>query len=377
MGVLALAILVAVVSGCKKDQIETVNNEKSTAISHYEGDTNRDLVDTCLFSYDTIPPMISSNLPVFPCEVLFVVNKEYELVVEGRSEKTVYQNREILSYTQPDYVELRLIELFPDLAYIGVMEDSQNFYDSVSAVYDTYLNNILIVDERGSEVPYGDIEELPYISDENEMVVLEMTEAEKECFLQYIKIAGMDKFATLEDIYKVGGKDQIFKATNFNWVLFGCICALVVEYGSYVYNRALLCRDRATLKTEEYYHGNSGAGKKGDAYRHVSVSMLLRYYLSEFKSYLIMDIAWERFLGSSEPPCDTHMDIHNNYVGRHGKYYYFRVGPYWEEWMINTKDFINDNDNASLKNWDASTSWWKAFWQRICTSGSKYIYYKS
>ncbi len=375
MGALALAMVAVAIVGCKKEQVEMVNNEQSTAIFNFDVDANRDLVDTCLFSYDTIPPMISSDLPIFPCEVLFVVNKEYELVAEGRSEKTVYQNREILSYTQPDYVELRLIELFPDLAYVGVMEDSQNFYDSVSGVYDTYLNNIQ-VDERGTEVPCGDIEELPYISDENEIVVLEMTETEKECFLQYIKIAGMDKFATLEDIYKVGGKDQFIKATNFNWVLFGCICALVVEYGSYVYNRALLCRDRATLKTDEYFNGNSDAGEKGDAYRHVSVSMLLRYYLSEFKSYLIMDVAWEQFLSPNDYPCDTQMDIHNNYVGRHRKYYNFRVGSYWEDWMTNVKNYINNSDNASQKNWNASTSWWTAFWQRINTSGNKYIYYK-
>ena len=374
MTLLAITMVATIFfASCKKERIETMNVGKNTIISDDNENYYRDLGEP---NTDSIAPMISSNLPIFPFEVLYVVNKEYEMVVEGRSEKSTFHGTPILSYQQPEYVELRLIELYPDLAYEGVMEDSRNFYDSVSAVYDAYLWNI---QNLGATRKLGaDKENIPYISDENEIEVLGMTEIEKENYLQYIKLSGKESFASLDEILKVGGGNSFMKASPTGWIMFGCICALVVNYGSYVYNRALMCCDRAVLKTKLFYGENIPTGVKGDAFRHISVSVLLRWYLSEFKAYLIMDIAWELFLGSSNPPCDRQMDLHNNFVGRFAKYFYFRVDFDWEGWMINVRDFVNNPDqNGAYKNWDNSTSWWTAYWGRVATSGSKYIYYNN
>lgn len=372
----ALAMALAMGS-CKKEKIETMNVGQNSVLYDDPGIHYGDLREP---TNDSIAPMISSNLPVFPCEVLYVVNKEYEMVADGLSAKTTYHGVPILSYQQPEYVELRLIELYPDLAYVGIMEDSQNFYDSVSIIFNDYLNNI-----QGIEAPRwvagieGDKENLPYISDENEMEILEMTETERNTFIQYNNLAKMRDFATLNDIFKVGGKDRLLQESKVDWVTICCICAIATAfYCAYVYYRALMCQNMSISKTRLYYGENLPGGVIGDAFRHVSVSVLLRWYLSEFKAYLIMDIAWERILSPDNPPCDSQMDLHNNHVGRHGKYYDFRIGSEWEAWMINVKNFIDNPDqNGAYKNWDNSTSWWTAYWGRVATSGSKYIYYKN
>lgn len=368
MAMATLAMMFALDS-CKKEKIETMTIRENAFSSDTIGNYTRDWGN--VIQNDTTAPMISSNLPIFPCEVLFVVNKEYEMVVEGRSEKTYYHGTPILSYQQPDYVELRLIELYPDIAYEGVMEDSRNFCDSVFAVYNTYLSNNQSIGNRGYKP------ELPYLSEENEMDILEMTELEKENYIQYIKLAGMEGFATLDDIFKTGGKNQSMKAVNFNWDVFATICAIIDEYYSYAYYRAMLCAQRASNKANEYYNGQTGPGQIGDAYRHVAMNFLLRYYLGEAMAFLIMDVYYEGYYNPDPYPCDTHMDLHNNAVGRHYKYNSFFVGDTWLNWLASIKDYINNSDNAAYKNWSNSTSWLVAYVGRLFTSGNKYIYYQS
>lgn len=363
----ALAATVAVVS-CKKETVETMITGEKSVDSDTKELCNRDLIDPTLD--DSLAPIINTKIPVFPMEVLFVVNKEYELVVEGRSDKTHYLETPILSMQQPEYVELRLIELYPNVAYEGVIEDSRVFFDSVSKVYADY---VFCLDEPSEKRLKP---EIPYVSEKDEMKLMEMTKEEKETYLRYIELAAMKGFASLDDIFKVGGKNQIMEA-KFNWTMFGCICALVLTYGSYAYYRALICAERATDKANAYFPGNTGPGRKGDAFRHIAASVMLRYYLGEVVAYLIMDVYYEYYDSPNNPPCDRHMDHHNNAVGRFYKYYYFRTDDSWTTWMTRIKDYINNNSNAAYKNWNSNTPWATVVWQRTWTSRFKYIYYQN
>ncbi len=348
----------AMFSSCSKEEL---NDEILT-----ENNVNRsDVLYNFELGSDTIaevmPPILTSNLPIFPFEVLYVVCKEYESVEDGTSSKSTYKNRHILSYSKNEYAESRLIDLYPDKAYPGIVEDSENFYDSVVNVYNSYpyfesssnVRSEYVIDEKPEE-------ELKYISDENEMEILNMTEQEIIRFKAMIDIARMENFATLNDIFKASGNSMML-TEKVDWLFWGMIAA-IVDLGAYVYNRALLCAERANSKSLAYYgeyNSNQGmnivrSGTKGDAFRHIFVNVMLRYDLSRTLAYLIMDVYYEN--ANQNYPCDQYMDWHNNYVGRVTKYSAFKTGTNWETWGVNVKNYVNNSSNGVFKNWTTSTS---------------------
>lgn len=174
-----------------------------------------------------------------------------------------------------------MIDLYPNDAYLGMVDATQSFYDSAVAIYNSYPYGWgFSVDTLGSKSSFsyaeGKDEELEYVSDENEIEILEMTSEEIVKFKAMNELARMEDFETLDDILKIGYSKN-YQEANFNWVQFALIAYKVA---SYIYNRALLCAQRAIAKTEVYYPSNHNSGQKGDAYRHAFVNVMLRYDLS-------------------------------------------------------------------------------------------------
>lgn len=349
---------------CKKDNL--LEQTSSEDVIYKSNRTGENGIDTTMA--EIMPPILYSNLPTFPFEALYVVTKEYESAEDGTSHKTDYNGRQITSYSKAEYLESRLIDLYPDKAYVGLVEDSQDFYDSVITVYNSYPYVEDSTNSKGNHAFTEDKDdELEYISDENEIEILGMTEEEIVRFKAMNELARMDGFATLDDIFKVGGMRTIQDA-RFNLVEFGIIAILV---GAYVYNRALLCASRATSKTWQFY-GEDTAGKKCDAFKHSLVNVLLRRDLSRPMAYLIMDVYWE---GTHQNyPCDKYMDWHNNYVGRVTKYSSFRVTNNWETWAQNVRNYVNNNSNGVKKNWTTSTSETTVRNEEKLVDDKKYIY---
>ena len=116
-------------------------------------------------------------------EALYVVTKEYESVEDGTSQKTTYRGRHVTSYSKAEYMESRLIDLYPNDAYLGMVDATQSFYDSAVAIYNSYPYGWgFSVDTLGSKSSFsyaeGKDEDLEYVSDENEIEILEMTSEE-------------------------------------------------------------------------------------------------------------------------------------------------------------------------------------------------------
>ena len=366
----ASMVILSMVSliSCKKENLQEQTISKEV---HYRSNRTDEFNNYTTLA-EVMPPILYSNLPTFPFEALYVVTKEYESAEDGTSHKTNYNGRQITSYSKAEYLESRLIDLYPDKAYVGIVEDSQDFYDSVVAVYNSYPYIEAVANDstnsRGNLAFTEDKEEeLEYISDENEIEILGMTEEEVVRFKAMNELARMEEFATLDDIFKVGGMRTI-KDARFSWVEFGIIAILV---GAYVYNRALLCASRATSKTWQFYNEDA-VGKKCDAFKHTLVNVLLRRNLSRPMAYLIMDVYWE---GTHQNyPCDKYMDWHNNYVGRVTKYSSFRVTNNWETWAQNVRNYINNSDNGVKKNWTTSTPESTVKNQEQQVDDKKYIY---
>ncbi len=354
---------VALFSSCSK---ETLDDEILT-----ENNVNRsDVLYNFELGSDTIaevmPPILTSNLPIFPFEVLYVVCKEYESVEDGTSSKSTYKNRHILSYSKNEYAESRLIDLYPDKAYPGIVEDSENFYDSVVNVYNSYpyfesssnVRSEYVIDEKPEE-------ELKYISDENEMEILNMTEQEIIRFKAMIDIARMENFATLNDIFKASGNSMMLNE-KVDWLLWGTVAVI---FGAYAYERIMFCKQRAYEKEAEYYRHNI---VKGDVFRHILVNVMLRRYISRTAAYMIMDVIYENL--NINYPCHRYMDWHNNYVGRVTKYSTFRITNDWQIWSDKVYNYVDNDSNGVFKNWTISTPKRDVKREEKQVDDEKYIY---
>ncbi|MBQ8760174.1 MAG: hypothetical protein IJZ06_01980 [Bacteroidales bacterium] len=342
------AFILVTMQSCKKEELDASDNNSITKeYNNRSGSTY-----SFGFSSDTIadvmPPILTCDLPIFPFEVLYVVCKEYESVEDGTSSKSTYNNRQILSYTKSEYAESRLIDLYPDKAYVGIVEDSQDFYDSVINVYNSYP---YLEESTG----YGingvnpQDEELVYISDENETVILNMTANETSILESMNNLARMRSFATLDDIFKASG-NSVMLTEKIDWALWGTI-AVIFGGGAYVYERIMLCEQRAYEKEAEHYRNDI---VKGDAFRHIFVNVMLRRYLSRTAAYMIMDVIYENI--NPNPPCHRYMDWHNNYVGRVTKYSTFRITNDWQIWSDYVHSYVDNDSNGVFKNWTTSTS---------------------
>jgi hypothetical protein len=308
-----------------------------------------------------IPPVIQvSKLPTFPAEVLFVVAREYETIQDGTSKKAPMRKIKskvvnVVSQTLLEYTEDRLIELYPDVAYEGIVEDMVEEADVVKANYELYLQDLADWEESMGIYAENEVQH-EFVSEEDEIEYMQMTLDEQTEFRRLNLMAISENYATTEDF-------QNFFSTASNMkgqqkiapiVVVGISVACLAAIGAYAYYRAKLCESRAKDKAADFYP-DYRSGEKGDAFKHTYVSMTLRRYLTELVAYLVMDVYWEST--NENQPCDKYMDYHNNYVGRHSKYWTFRgkwlADMYnWEKWADNVKFFINNpTSNGIKKNW--------------------------
>lgn len=233
---------------------------------------------------------------------------------------------------------------------------------------------------QGSALAYGDKEdEVLLMSEEQLFEYLKLNNEEIALFYAYKDLARMRDFANLDEILSVGVKT---KQTRFYWPNFGCICILALGDISNMYFSAMTCKARTESALETYYHNDYVEGGRGGAFKHICVSMLLRRYLSAAKAFLIMDVIHEGITNPNEFARDTHMDLHNNIIGRETKYWTFR-GSYYGDmynsdlWILRMYNFVQNTNNGVYKNWQTYHSFWYLTWERtIHPCPNKYVYYE-
>lgn len=342
-----MAILATIMlSSCKKENMP--KQESSNVVYRSNDDEARDFTSDT--TNEVMPPILCSNLPTFYVEVLYVVAKEYETVEDGTSTKTTYNGRQITSYSKAEYMESRLIDLYPEEAYVGLADESRVFYDSVVAVYNSYpyVEVIEDADANGRDCfafAEDKDEELEYVSDENEIEILNMTEDEIAWIISMNELARMKRFANLDDILKINKSKESKEVPLLNGPALRMV---MIVYGAYVFERTWISAKRAIDKSKEFY-GDYLPGQKGDAFKHIFVNVMLRRYLSRPMAYFIMDVIYENIPPINQP-CDRYMDWHNNYVGRVTKYSDFRKTDNWETWATKVRNFINNSITGEKKN---------------------------
>ena len=312
---------------------------------------------------ENVPQADTTLIPSFPSEVLYVLTREYESVWDSTREKYDTKEAEYIRNNNvpiKEYMEYRLITLFPDLAYVGLLDKIENkakqMLPSMSKVKPSFRS------QDGYYMPsFAEKVDLERVSDENEIKKLYLSYSEQDVFEKMNALADTSSFVELEEIRNIEVNDSIWnidKKLSEDSVPYYMkesmlISMLTSGLGSHVFFRIMQSKARATYVAEFFYPGLTKDGRKGDAYKHLYVNTMLRNYVGSVMAWLIMDIYWEN--AASNAPCDMIMDLHNNHVGRNSRYRDLRGSEYsqWVDWAYNVKSFVEDTTrNAQYHNWN-------------------------
>lgn len=312
---------------------------------------------------ENVPQADTTLIPSFPSEVLYVLTREYESVWDSTREKYDTKEAEYIRNNNvpiKEYMEYRLITLFPDLAYVGLLDKIENkakqMLPSMSKVMPSFRS------QDGYYMPsFAEKVDLERVSDENEIKKLYLSYSEQDVFEKMNALADTSSFVELEEIRNIEVNDSIWnidKKLSEDSVPYYMkesmlISMLTSGLGSHVFFRIMQSKARATYVAEFFYPGLTKDGRKGDAYKHLYVNTMLRNYVGPVMAWLIMDIYWEN--AASNAPCDMIMDLHNNHVGRNSRYRDLRGSEYsqWVDWAYNVKSFVEDTTrNAQYHNWN-------------------------
>ena len=321
------------------------------------------------YESETIIEPDTTIVPIFDPAVLYVLAREYE-----GAQDTLR--------SMGEYVEERLIELYPERAYRGMMSKmadvTMSYLQDVSRLPQYRTNTIDgLTMSSPNEVYFNSV------SDSAEVELMQMTEAEASIFWDLNALADAENKVRLADFNSISAFDSEW---GLKTVLMGdeipyiakeewAMSFVSMGVASSTIYRVLQSKARAEYVARHFYHANTSYGKRGDAYKHIFVNLLLRKYTTSRIAWLIMDVYWER--ASVNKPCDNVMDFHNNLVGREYQYDNLLGGSDdWRKWAYNLRDFIDDTThNAEFMNWRLDTPSLIVNEEEKKVSPNKYIYW--
>lgn len=307
------------------------------------------------------------NTPSYPLEVVYILQQEF------KNEKTS-ENLTAEGLNEAEYVEHRLLELYPEKGYKGMMQDDQEILDEYLINYKAYEEELSVYEEL-----------MGIVSTQEEVVPfeeIELTKQEKAHFSRLDEIA----------LEKVSGVELMRTSSNCQGseITAALIIGNLSGNGLLVnVNIGLVCLadSRANSLAAQYYSDGVGqGGHKWDAFKHIYVSMHLRRYQTKAISKIVMDY-WESKNANIEAR-DTRMDLHNNVIGRDTRYSVFRgsmLGDLndWQQWGLNVYNYMEYCTNGmpmdKLHNWHTNSP---STFQAIANISSepynniRYVYYK-
>lgn len=301
----------------------------------------------------------TTALPPFPAEALYLIGREWECIHDSAFAKYFTPRAEQIrmgELSMEDYLEQRLIELYPERAYPGYVRKVEEMAKML--IY-TNTQTAAISNMMGNELPspaqlnarYSHNQAAAFSSDSltQEIAFLELTGDELLRYNELNRLAAEARWvgrATMDSLTLGTLEEENLGITILLW------------QGPRMFYRVLQSKERATHLAEYFYPGATSDGKLGDAYRHTLVNTLLRTYCGLPMTYLIMDIYWEEMHPNA--PCDKYMDLHNNVIGRRTHYADFVYSepsdtPSWMQWAEHIYTYIADSTNATFCAWDKET----------------------
>lgn len=304
-------------------------------------------------------------IPSFPGEVLYVLGSEYEAIYDSTSAKYhTPRAAEVRadSLTMTEYMDQRLIELYPERAYMGY---SRRVEQLCQQLLRQSAPTPSIISAIQSELPFwdGTIQSPSHTSSSAISAdsassslphLMEFTPREQAAFDSLRHLINSPMFAdrTAFDTLRITS----FEEENL-------LLSLLLWQGPRLFYRVLQSKMRAESLARYYYGERINSGRPGDAFKHLYVNVLLRSYASEPVAWLVMDVYWEN--AHPNAPCDHFMDAHNNTVGRSTRYRQFvntsadsqcSSARQWLLWAEQVQAFVQDSTaNGEFREWDKET----------------------
>jgi len=292
-------------------------------------------------------PIFEVDLPNFPAVALHVLEREYAI----HSNKP---NSRISGLSLDEYIEKRLLELYPDIAYEGMIKKSRTEIERLTKEYEVYLEELAAYEASIGIITSPVDEYVPFTTLENEIALTNMTQGEINLYKELEALASSDQPVDFETL-------NSFITRPNGQVAGGVISTAALLFASIplIAWRVIQSKDRAEQRAEQFFSGLTGSGGKGDAFRHIFVSMHLRRYLSQPAAWAIMGgVELYRDIDGSNTPRDRTMDIHNNSIGFNTMYDSFRGGFFkdlnnYEKWSENVRNYVNNPSNGvKVQGWD-------------------------
>gem|GEM_PF-3381754 len=360
------------------------------------------------------PPEVETTTPAYPAIVQYIIYREF-----------VHQHKDaarLIRQGEPywQYVDKRLMELYPGTGYRGMTRDAHEGARQHRAAWadykvrrQQYLQSIEACPAEdpscaGSSPetnPYGyeddpswngqtEVEPDPYATPtlQEEIQTLRMTQPEKDEMYYYESIAWQTENG-YQPVSSTSSRDELIRAAGRGrrsvsgptiqspWVM-GTVAAL--GFGGYIYWRAHVARDRAEDMSAEAFPNVHRDNTQRDAHRHIFGNVMLRAYVGETITGAITN-----HYEQSHPnaPVGHMMDYHNNDLGRSVKYKHFRGHFFydflqWENWSKRVYRYVTDTRNGEyILEWDipdpTTISWSDARNRESLVPGWKYIYFSN
>ncbi len=319
-------------------------------------------------------------IPAFSGEVLYLFGREYVAIHDSLSHKFHHPYAARVRHEQRsmmDYVEQRLQEWYPDIAYKGMVQKWNQIALMIANVPDNAVQ-LFVNREFGKQRTNGQFYHAA--SDMEEAVMLQMTVEEQAFFDQLNRLATADTFALRNSLPQASYAIEREISQNFtpdiheSFEQENILTSLMLAGGPYALYRVLLSKQRAERQAKMFYGADTNSGKQGDAFKHMYVNVLLRAYTSKEIAKFVMDDVWE--LWHVNAPCDRYMDLHNNQIGRNLRYWDFHQNTNdWKEWGKSVQQFVQDSVNSSFKEWDKETVQFKVLQDSRNTPETQYIFW--
>ncbi len=322
----------------------------------------------------------TTRIPSFSGEVLYLFGREYVAIHDSLSPKFNHPSAARVresQLTMAEYVENRLREWYPDVAYKGMVSKWHQLALQVAAVSNAEVQPF-VNREFGKLSIKGNFQQSG--SDAEESTFLKMTVEERAYFNNLNQLATSEQFAQPDVIPHASYSTEREQSRAFtpdihdSFERENMLTSLMLAGGPYALYRVLLSKQRAEKQAKVYYGADTNAGKQGDAFKHMLVNVLLRAYTSEEIATFVMDDVWEQV--HTNAPCDRYMDLHNNQIGRTLRYWDFHQNTDdWTEWGKNVYLFVQDSTHSAFKQWDRETVQFKILHDLRSTPEEQYIYW--
>ncbi len=329
----------------------------------------------------------TTTIPSFAAEALYVVAREYESIHNAETPKYHTPKAAQIrhdSVSKAEYLEQRIVELYPQKAYKGVVRKIVQLAENLIPDKKPRKFDFSTLELDAIETSKNTHTDVAFVSDSAEMELLNMTQAERQLYQTLNRLADDTAFVALDKLDALTIKDttwnldkQVF-SDSLSFFLKEDLTLPILLFGpgSYLYYRIMQSKARAYYAEEFYFPDELTSGTRGDAYKHMLVNALLRRYTSKHLAWLVMDIYWEKT--GNNAPCDMVMDLHNNTVGRTAQYDTFVTDLYdWQRWAENVHQFVQDTtQNAVHKDWNRETPIFFIRQDEQTSPEANYLYWK-